>query len=480
MPALTCTRLARDARALEHLLRFFTVALAFMAVLSSAALAQPAVTVSPTSGPPTDNVTVSGSGFGADEAVEISFDTSDLAFGVTVSNGSFTGIRLAIPATATPGVHSISAVGTVSGTTAQTSFVVQTNWPQFHFGPAHLGYNATENVLNSANVGTMQVRWRAHTGTIAGSSPVVQNGIVYVGSTDHNFYAFNAATGHPLWKAVTGGEILSSPAASNGMVYVASGDYNLYAFDAVTGQPAWQTSLGGAGSTLAVANGVIYVESSVPSNGSDNYIHGLDAATGQLIWTAGNYGLDPERGMAPAVDDGYIFFTFYNDWLWQSELNGEGILALSITCTSSPAVASGVVYVGYGSSLAAIGPGFGILWTAGTSGTIVSSPAVANGVVYAGSDDNSLYAVDAVSGQVIWSAITGGAIASSPAVANGVVYVGSDDHNLYAFDAATGAPLRVLLTGGPVTSSPAVANGVVYVGSEDGYLYAFSLPPSND
>ena len=49
---------------------------------------------------------------------------------------------------------------------------------RFHFGPAHLGYDANENVLNSGNMGTMQVRWRVHTGTIAGSSLAVENGVI--------------------------------------------------------------------------------------------------------------------------------------------------------------------------------------------------------------------------------------------------------------------------------------------------------------
>jgi hypothetical protein len=39
-----------------------------LAALASAALAQPALTVSPTSGPPTGKITVSGTGFGASDA----------------------------------------------------------------------------------------------------------------------------------------------------------------------------------------------------------------------------------------------------------------------------------------------------------------------------------------------------------------------------------------------------------------------------
>ena len=71
-------------------------------------------------------------------------------------------------------------------------------------------------------------------------------------------------------------------------------------------------------------------------------------------------------------------------------------------------------------------------WSYRTGGYITSSPTVANGIVYVGSEDGSLYALDAASGHKQWSYQTGYYVASSPTVVNGVVYVGSDDHNLYA------------------------------------------------
>jgi outer membrane protein assembly factor BamB len=76
-------------------------------------------------------------------------------------------------------------------------------------------------------------------------------------------------------------------------------------------------------------------------------------------------------------------------------------------------------------------------WSCTTGNSIDSSPAVASGLVYVGSHDDKLYALDAVTGSRKWSYTTGSAIyiyfSSSPAVANGVVYVGSDDGNVYAF-----------------------------------------------
>ena len=50
---------------------------------------------------------------------------------------------------------------------------------------------------------------------------------------------------------------------------------------------------------------------------------------------------------------------------------------------------------------------------------------------------------------LLWSYTTGGGIDTGPAVANGVAYVGSDDNYLYALNAMTGELLLNYMTGGP-------------------------------
>ena len=101
-----------------------------------------------------------------------------------------------------------------------------------------------------------------------------------------------------------------------------------------------------------------------------------------------------------------------------------------------------------------------------------SGVAVADGVVYAGSDDNSLYAVDAEDGTEVWSFSTGGDIRSGVAVADGVVYAGSFDDSLYAVDASEGTEVWSFSTGGLIFSGVTVADGVVYAGSDGNSLYA--------
>ncbi|GAB6879185.1 hypothetical protein JCM17823_14590 [Halorubrum gandharaense] len=109
-----------------------------------------------------------------------------------------------------------------------------------------------------------------------------------------------------------------------------------------------------------------------------------------------------------------------------------------------------------------------------TSGTVRSSPTVADGTVYVGSDDDTVYAIDAATGEEEWAFTEpSDSVRSSPTVADGTVYVGSYDDTLYAIDAATGEEEWAFTEPSDrVVSSPTVADGTVYVGSLDGTVYA--------
>ena len=67
-------------------------------------------------------------------------------------------------------------------------------------------------------------------GAIAQPSPVVANGVVYIGSQDHKMYAIDALSGQVLWTYVTGDIIGDSAAVADGVLYFGSFDKNLYAF----------------------------------------------------------------------------------------------------------------------------------------------------------------------------------------------------------------------------------------------------------
>jgi outer membrane protein assembly factor BamB len=92
-------------------------------------------------------------------------------------------------------------------------------------------FMGVENRIVSLDTENQTQLWEFVTSGRITSSPAIEDGVVYFGSGDGNFYAVKAADGTELWKAATGDEITSSPAIDHGVVYIGSHDGNLYAFE---------------------------------------------------------------------------------------------------------------------------------------------------------------------------------------------------------------------------------------------------------
>ena len=116
-------------------------------------------------------------------------------------------------------------------------------------------------------------------------------------------------------------------------------------------------------------------------------------------------------------------------------------------------------------------------WQAKPGAGANSSPAAEDGIVFVGGGENDVYALDGASGEEIWRFTTNGTIETTPAVAEGVVYVNTysysydGDGRLYALDAASGEQLWSSGVSG-MDWAPVVVDGVVYVSGYSG-LYAF-------
>src|SRR5437016_3338956 len=93
--------------------------------------------------------------------------------------------------------RSVAKAASLSSTFSQ--YTGTTNWPMFGFNRQHTGFNPNEHILSPKNVAGLKVDWSANAGYIRGSSPVVVNGVVYVGTLGANLEAFNAKTGATLW-----------------------------------------------------------------------------------------------------------------------------------------------------------------------------------------------------------------------------------------------------------------------------------------
>jgi outer membrane protein assembly factor BamB len=440
-----------------------------VAALLEQATAQ-TVTTSPTSGHPTQVVTVAGTAFADHEAVDVYVDLTDTLLLVTSATGTFSS-PVTVPAGAQPGVHYITAIGRKSGDAAQYSFKVTTPWVEHGFGAAHQVSNTFENTINSANVaelGALSVS-SAYT---SGGTPAVSAGVAYLGAYP-GVAAINTSTGATVWTSETGAYFYGSPALSGGNVYIGSASGVMYSLAAGNGTVHWSTALGGTiFSSPVIVNDILYF-------GCGAKVYALSAVTGAIVWT---YTTGAFIDGSAAVEDGVVYIGSEDDNMYALNATTGALIWTYTTgnaVDSTPAYSDGVIYFGSDDgkvyAVKAAGPHAGqLLWSFGTGAGVFSSPAVADGVVYIGSADDNLYALSSHNGSVIWQ-LTTGSLVRSPAVANGVVYATSQDDTLYALDAGSGAILATAVTGANYFGSPVISDGVVYVASFLLPLHAFGL-----
>lgn len=121
-----------------------------------------------------------------------------------------------------------------------------------------------------------------------------------------------------------------------------------------------------------------------------------------------------------------------------------------------------------------------------TTHVVSSAPRLANGWVYFGSQDGTVYALDAKNGEERWqfsAPVVRGysqrtdapGFEGAVAVADSTIFAGCEDHHLYALDAETGRKRWRFEVNGVIDAAPTVADGRVYVPSEGGRLYVLSI-----
>jgi outer membrane protein assembly factor BamB len=346
---------------------------------------------------------------------------------------------------------------------------VQKNWPVFR----------GDQGLTGRSVGILpdelDIAWKFKTAGPIKSSPVIADGVVYVGSSDANVYAIE--NGKELWQFKTGGDVESSPCVLEGSVYVGSSDGFLYALDANSGELRWKYETGDK-----ILGGANWIESPDGKNkwilvGSyDGILYCVNTTDGNAVWT---YETDNYINGAPAVGDG-VAVVGGCDALIHVVSVADGNEIKNIDSGSyiaaSAAINKGRVYVGNYDNVflcADINAGQ-IVWQYDESDEpFYSSPALGDNVIIFGGRDGYLHCVNRANGKKKWTFKALAEIDSSPVICGDKVVVGSEDGRFYMIRLSDGEKLWSYETGKAFTSSPAVAGGLVVVGCDDGYVYAF-------
>jgi outer membrane protein assembly factor BamB len=333
----------------------------------------------------------------------------------------------------------------------------------------------------------------------------VNDGQVFFGSHDGNFYALNARNGELNWVFKTKGEKqfppksvwqklelsdstdpyrwdtwLSSPAVKNNTVFFGSGDGNFYALDKTTGEEKWKYETNAIiHSSPALAFGNVYF------GGWDTFLHALDEKTGEEKWKF-KTGEDTVRynqtgiTSSPVIVDSVLYFGCRDSHIYAVKaLSGELIWKRyndDIWVSSTPLVYQDkVLYpAGRPSKFIALNKltGDSIYMHKTKTGTS-SSFSLAGETVYYGDLNGILNAHDINTGKLIWTY-------QIPTSAEDTLHMINKDFStsqegfaavVEKYKGIRGRnELRFAL--GAIHSSPVIKEGVVYFGAYDGYFYA--------
>jgi eukaryotic-like serine/threonine-protein kinase len=333
--------------------------------------------------------------------------------------------------------------------------------PMFRADPAHSGLYDAAGVPKFS-----KVKWKFKTGGGVYSSPAILKGTLYIGSTDHHFYAVNLADGTLKWQIETASGITSSPAVENGVVYFSSYNGRFYALETETGKLKWK------------------FETEGERRYAGTHIHGSQPA-GEKMPDPFDFFLS-----SPTVWDGKIFFGSGDGNVYALGADTGKLVWKFKTgdvVHASPAIAEGTLFVGsWDSYFYALDAKTGKeRWRFKTGEDadihnqvgIQSSALVTSGMVYFGCRDSNLYALDAKTGEKKWVFNNKGSwVIGTPIVKDGKLYFTTSDSGLfYGVDAKTGEKIFSLKLIWPMFSSPAIAGNTLYIGSHEGKFLAIDL-----
>lgn len=145
------------------------------------------------------------------------------------------------------------------------------------------------------------------------SAPVISNGVLYVGSTNEKFYAFDYKSGALLWKFKAEGPIEAPPTVNRDRVCFGSASGVLRCLETATGAELWSfQAKSEILSAPIIMDGLIYFYS------SDDKLYALDAGSGEKLWsyTRGAFKMvSPRIFASPALSEGKLFQLFSDGWL---------------------------------------------------------------------------------------------------------------------------------------------------------------------
>jgi len=167
------------------------------------------------------------------------------------------------------------------------------------------------------------------------SSPVIYEGVIYVGSFDDNLYAVRIGGSEPLWRFAGGKWFWAAPLVSEGVVYAGCLDGKLYAIGAETGEELWQfESRDAGGKRVRIVSSPVLMDNLliVVDEAGTVYVFDLDGglANEGVPWRAIPIGADVRSPFC--AHEGLVYVRGEDNWLYAVDVDqGEVSWTVSLT-----------------------------------------------------------------------------------------------------------------------------------------------------
>ncbi len=312
-----------------------------------------------------------------------------------------------------------------------------------------------------------KILWTTSTGGSIYGSPALDNGLIFIGSQDQQFYALKEKDGGIQWKKDMHSKITSTPLAHNGSIFIGSGDGTFYNLDPANGNTRWSYKSTGLINyqTCADESGLYF------GNHKGNF-YKIDYS-GNVLWTfqttnkfGGHCVLYKDLVFTSSWDNNfYAFNKNTGTVVWKVP---SGILNFG-----GPEVVNDTVYFASHNKIYCIEALTGKLRS-----TIKTT--YLNHVVYAKDDlwtNEKGLTKRSLDGKVIGSVEFNSSTDFRPLFSNNIFILGGDTSKLFGVS----QDLKILwsIKGGEAFWSPGVVkNNVYYSGNRDNKVYAIQLPQS--
>lgn len=323
------------------------------------------------------------------------------------------------------------------------------------------------------------------------ATPVVFEGIIYIGDAEGAFRAIRLSDGELIWQQAFEDTGFVSPAAIHGeSLYVVDFNGVILALNRTDGGEQWRLD----SKNEAFAGPIVY-EGKLLITTESGTCKALDTETGDLLW---EFAIDAPLRCAATVVEGHAMLAGCDSKLHAIDLNtgkevGSVELGSQTGCTAAMRKSHAYFGTEEGSFLAIdtdiktktaqsatedkIKPSVAWSYRDDRRGQGIRTAAAVTDkqVVYA-SQGKAIYCLDRTDGNLLWQATTRSRLEASPIVVGNQVVVCTSRGRIQLLELEVGEKSWEYDAGGSFLASPVAVDGKLVVANTDGTLSCFGTP----